>query len=68
MAKRKNTSGKVVGEPPVASAKADEANPPAKKHKPEDKPDEKGRLQKIKDGIDDSVDAWVERNGYSQAA
>ncbi len=64
MATRKNTSGKVVGEPPAASARADEANPPAKR----DQPEEKGRLQKIKDGIDDSVDAWVERNGYSQGS
>lgn len=60
--KRKhNTRGPVVGEAAPAQKPAAEANP---KTKPETA-DERGRLQRIKDGIDEGIDQYVEASGSS---
>jgi len=53
-----NTVGNITGETPGNAVKAEAANPEV----------DKNLLEQAKDGIDQSIDDWVERSGYSTGA
>ncbi|HAQ24496.1 MAG TPA: hypothetical protein DCQ80_00750 [Pseudomonas sp.] len=53
-----NTVGNITGEAPGSAGKAEAANPEV----------DKNLLEQAKDGIDHSIDDWVERSGYSTGA